>query len=204
MLCCQLFAAGSDTYTSYGYCETITPDSGYQMAEGSLTYSLAVAGGETVKITGNRFTMPAGNVTITCKWETATTTVKGITSFSINGVAGAVNNSTNIGNIAALGHRGTECHAANAAAACAGGISVCAVIEAAIGNSGQTALQEGVAVTAIATGASGSPCSPASTTSGDATGGSDAPRGQHRFCQHRATCMAHIDAKALHEAVDFL
>ena len=74
---------------------TVTPDSGYQMAEESLTYSLAVAGGETVKITGNRFTMPAGNVTITCKWETATTTAKGITSFSINGVAGAVNNSTN-------------------------------------------------------------------------------------------------------------
>lgn len=74
---------------------TVTPDSGYQMAEGSLTYSLAVAGGETVKITGNRFTMPAGNVTITCKWETATTAAKGITSFSINGVAGAVNNSTN-------------------------------------------------------------------------------------------------------------
>lgn len=74
---------------------TVTPDSGYQVAEGSLSYSLAVAGGETVKITGNRFTMPGGNVTITCKWETATTTVKGITSFSINGVAGAVNNTTN-------------------------------------------------------------------------------------------------------------
>ena len=74
---------------------TVTPDSGYPMAEESLTYSLAVAGGETVKITGNRFTMPAGNVTITCKWETATTTAKGITSFSINGVAGAVNNTTN-------------------------------------------------------------------------------------------------------------
>ena len=65
------------------------------MAEGSLTYSLAVAGGETVKITGNRFTMPAGNVTITCKWETATVASSGITGFSINGVAGAVNNSTN-------------------------------------------------------------------------------------------------------------
>ena len=74
---------------------TVKPDSGYQMAEGSLTYSLAVAGGETVKITGNRFTMPAGNVTITCKWETATTTAKGITSFSISGVVGAVNNTTN-------------------------------------------------------------------------------------------------------------
>ena len=65
------------------------------MVEGSLSYSLAVAGGETVKITGNRFIMPGGNVTITCKWETATTTAKGITSFSINGVAGAVNNTTN-------------------------------------------------------------------------------------------------------------
>ena len=74
---------------------TVTPDSGYQMADGSLTYSLAVAGGETVKITGNRFTMPAGNVTITCKWETATTTAKGITSFSVSGVVGAVNNTTN-------------------------------------------------------------------------------------------------------------
>ena len=74
---------------------TVKPDSGYQMADGSLTYSLAVAGGETVKIAGNRFTMPAGNVTITCKWETATTTVKGITGYAINGVAGAVNNSTN-------------------------------------------------------------------------------------------------------------
>ena len=74
---------------------TVTPDNGYQMADGSLTYSLAVAGGETVKITGNRFTMPAGNVTITCKWETATVASSGITGFSINGVAGAVNNSTN-------------------------------------------------------------------------------------------------------------
>ena len=74
---------------------TVKPDSGYQMVEGSLTYSLAVAGGETVKITGNRFTMPAGNVTITCKWETATTTAKGITSFSVSGVVGAVNNTTN-------------------------------------------------------------------------------------------------------------
>lgn len=51
---------------------TVTPDSGYQMVAGSLTYSLAVAGGETVKITNNRFTMPGGNVTITCQWETAT------------------------------------------------------------------------------------------------------------------------------------
>ena len=74
---------------------TVKPDSGYQIVEGSLTYSLAVAGGETVKITGNRFTMPAGNVTITCKWETATTTAKGITSFSVSGVVGAVNNTTN-------------------------------------------------------------------------------------------------------------
>lgn len=74
---------------------TVKSDSGYQMVEGSLTYSLAVAGGETVKITGNRFTMPSGNVTITCKWETASVVSSGITGFSINGVAGTVNSTTN-------------------------------------------------------------------------------------------------------------
>ena len=74
---------------------TVTPDNGYQMVSGSLTYTLAIAGGETKTITNGRFTMPAGDVSITCKWETATTTAKGITSFSINGVAGAVNNTTN-------------------------------------------------------------------------------------------------------------
>ena len=74
---------------------TVTPDNGYQMVPGSLTYTLAKEGGETKTITNNRFTMPAGDVSITCKWETATTTAKGITSFSINGVAGAVNNTTN-------------------------------------------------------------------------------------------------------------
>ena len=74
---------------------TVIPDSGYQMVEGSLTYTLAIKEGETVKITGSKFTMPASDVSITCKWETATTTAKGITSFSINGIAGAVNNTTN-------------------------------------------------------------------------------------------------------------
>ena len=74
---------------------TVTPDDGYQMVEGSLTYTLAIENGKTVKITNNRFTMPEGNVTISCQWETAATTAKGITSFSINGVAGAVNNTTN-------------------------------------------------------------------------------------------------------------
>ena len=74
---------------------TVTPDSGYQMVADSLTYTLAVAGGETVKITNNRFTMPEGNVSISCQWETAATTSKGITSFSISGVVGAVNNTTN-------------------------------------------------------------------------------------------------------------
>ena len=74
---------------------TVTPDSGYQMVEGSLTYTLREAGGETVEITNNRFTMPDGNVSISCQWETAATTSTGITAFSINGVAGAVNNTTN-------------------------------------------------------------------------------------------------------------
>lgn len=74
---------------------TVTPDNGYQMVSGSLSYTLETAGGETKTISNGRFTMPAGDVSITCKWETATTTAKGITSFSINGVAGAVNNTTN-------------------------------------------------------------------------------------------------------------
>ena len=74
---------------------TVTPDNGYQMVSGSLSYTLETAGGETKTISNGRFTMPAGDVSITCKWETATTTAKGITSFSINGVAGAVNNTIN-------------------------------------------------------------------------------------------------------------
>ena len=74
---------------------TVTPDSGYQMVADSLTYTLAVAGGETMKITNNRFIMPSGNVSISCQWETAATTSAGITGFSINGVTGAVNNTTN-------------------------------------------------------------------------------------------------------------
>ena len=78
---------------------TVTPDNGYQMVSGSLSYTLETAGGETKTISNGRFTMPAGDVSITCKWETATTTAKGITSFSINGVAGAVNNSTNTSTI---------------------------------------------------------------------------------------------------------
>lgn len=68
MPCCQLFAAGSDTYTSYGYCETITPDSGYQMVEGSLCYGFAKGGAPMDKvITNNRFKMPAGDINITCQ-----------------------------------------------------------------------------------------------------------------------------------------
>ena len=75
---------------------TVTPNSGYQMVEGSLCYGFAEGGAPMDKvITNNRFKMPAGDINITCQWETATTTAKGITRFSINGVAGAVNNTTN-------------------------------------------------------------------------------------------------------------
>lgn len=74
----------------------VTPDSGYQMKAGSLRYGFADGGAPMDKvITNNRFTMPAGDINITCEWETSTTTVNGITAFSINGVAGAVNNTTN-------------------------------------------------------------------------------------------------------------
>ena len=74
---------------------TVTPKTGYQMKAGSLRYAFSAPGAEYKTITGNSFKMPGGDVSITCDWETASTTVNGITGFSINGVAGAVNNSTN-------------------------------------------------------------------------------------------------------------
>lgn len=48
---------------------TVVPDEGYRMIEGSLAYTLNVAGGDTVKITGNRFQMPNCDVTVSCQWE---------------------------------------------------------------------------------------------------------------------------------------
>ena len=79
---------------------TAVPDSGYRMVDGSLSYTLAVAGGETVKISGNRFTMPNCNVTITCRWEADTSSGEGsgseaaqepgITGFMILGVSGVI------------------------------------------------------------------------------------------------------------------
>ena len=81
--------------TTAGAGDTITviatPDAGMQLVAGSLTYTLAVAGGETKKIDNFTFTMPAGDVSLTCKWETKSTTVDGITGFSINGVSGSIN-----------------------------------------------------------------------------------------------------------------
>ena len=74
---------------------TVQPNSGMQMVAGSLSYTLAIAGGETKKIENYSFTMPAGDVSLTCRWETATVITNGITSFSIMGVQGVVNNTTN-------------------------------------------------------------------------------------------------------------
>ena len=74
---------------------TVTPKTGYQMKAGSLRYAFSAPGAKYETITGNSFKMPGGDVSITCDWETASTTVNGITAFSINGVAGAVNNTTN-------------------------------------------------------------------------------------------------------------
>lgn len=79
---------------------TIKPDSGKQMKAGTLTYTIAVTNGETVSITGTSFVMPENNVTLSCMWEDAKTsgddtTVSGITAFSIDGVAGVVDNTDN-------------------------------------------------------------------------------------------------------------
>lgn len=78
---------------------TIVPDSGKQMKAGTLSYTIAVDNGETVDIIGTSFIMPESNVTISCKWEDATTpggdtTIGGITAFTIDGVAGVVDNTT--------------------------------------------------------------------------------------------------------------
>lgn len=54
-------AGAGDTITV-----TATPDAGMQLVAGSLTYTLAVAGGETKKIDNFTFTMPAGDVSLTC------------------------------------------------------------------------------------------------------------------------------------------
>ena len=78
-------AGAGDTITV-----TATPDAGMQLVAGSLTYTLAVAGGETKKIDNFTFTMPAGDVSLTCKWETKSTTVDGITGFSINETNGTI------------------------------------------------------------------------------------------------------------------
>lgn len=85
---------------------TATPDTGMQMVSGSLTYTLAVAGGETKVIDNFTFTMPAGDVSLTCKWETKSTTVSGITSFNINGVLGSINHTN--GTISVVMPYGTD------------------------------------------------------------------------------------------------
>ena len=74
---------------------TATPDSGYQLVAGSLKFTLGVAGGESTVITNGKFTMPSCDVTVSCKWEKVQTVVSGITAFSIDGVQGVVDNSTN-------------------------------------------------------------------------------------------------------------
>jgi len=79
-----------------------TPDPGYRMVEDSLAYTLNVAGGGTVKIIGNRFQMPAGDVTVTCQWEKipsgepgSETGSEGILSFAINGVKAVIGSAGN-------------------------------------------------------------------------------------------------------------
>jgi len=69
-----------------------TPNEGYRMVDGSLSYTLNVAGGSTVKITGNRFQMPNCDVTVSCQWETAssgdpvvTEPAEGIVAFYVLG-----------------------------------------------------------------------------------------------------------------------
>ena len=74
---------------------TVVPDAGMQMVAGSMKYTLGVAGGESTPITDGTFTMPSADVTLSCKWEAVKTSTDGITAFTIDGVAGVVDNNTN-------------------------------------------------------------------------------------------------------------
>lgn len=74
---------------------TVVPDAGMQMVAGSMKYTLGVAGGESTPITDGTFTMPSADVTLSCKWEAVKTSTDGITAFTIDGVAGVVDNTTN-------------------------------------------------------------------------------------------------------------
>lgn len=78
---------------------TVTPNSGYQMVAGSLKYSEASAGGAVVTISGNTFTMPGIEVSVSCQFEAVTAATESpvsITSFMINGVSAAINNESRI------------------------------------------------------------------------------------------------------------
>ena len=74
---------------------TAVPDVGMQMVAGSMKYTLAVAGGASTPITDGTFIMPSSNVTLRCEWEAVKTSTDGITAFTIDGVAGVVDNTTN-------------------------------------------------------------------------------------------------------------
>ena len=74
---------------------TAVPDAGMQMVAGSMKFTLGVAGGESTPITDGTFTMPSADVTLSCKWEAVKTSTDGITAFTIDGVAGVVDNTTN-------------------------------------------------------------------------------------------------------------
>ncbi|MEM1483581.1 hypothetical protein V6615_01760 [Oscillospiraceae bacterium PP1C4] len=82
---------------------TVTPDSGKQMVSGSLKYTVAAPGGQTVSIDEKtkQFNMPAQEISISCLFEDASVnppiedyTDPRITSFVIDGVKGIINNRT--------------------------------------------------------------------------------------------------------------
>jgi len=80
---------------------TVTPNTGKKLEAGSLCWTEATAGGETVAIneTTLQFQMPAKNITISCRFTDAaveTSTSPSITSFVINGVSGTVNDTTGV------------------------------------------------------------------------------------------------------------
>ncbi len=67
---------------------TINPDEGYKLTEGSLKVTHTEDGEQTVPVTGNKFTMPAANVTVSAEFEAIEYTI----TYNLNGGTNAEGN----------------------------------------------------------------------------------------------------------------
>ena len=106
---------------------TVTPDTGKQIKTGGLIYSQSGPPYEVVKIdtTTKQFKMPAYDITVSCTFvdaDTVTTDGPAISAFIVNGVSGAINDTT--GTITVTLPYGTDLTALKPAITLKGAVSV--------------------------------------------------------------------------------